>query len=252
MQNSKEYIKKAIIKLNKAVPEYVIIPVVLCVVWNSVVYSGSRVITAGMKHYDMTLPIDNMIPVIPAFTVIYFGCYVSWIIYYIASMRVGRKECARFLTFDLLTRACCAVFYLSVPTYNVRPDITGGDIFSEMLRFLYRIDEANNLFPSIHCIVSWNCFIGIREQKCYKKGFKITAAIIALLVFASTLVTKQHVIVDVVSAVIISELFWWLVNYTSLYKYTYKLMEKLGGFLRERKIYRKIKVFVGETVSGQE
>ena len=168
-------------------------------------YWGTRCINADMKHFDMTLPIDRATPVIPVFVVVYFGCYISWIIYYIASVRVGRYECARFVTFDIITR-------------------TGEDIFSCVLRFLYEIDAPDNLFPSIHCLVSWNCYIGVRNIKEYPASFKNMAAVIAVMVFISTLVTKQHVIADVISAVAISEVCWLVVNKTGVYRFLLNIM----------------------------
>mgnify|MGYP000050260346 FL=1 len=203
---------------------YAIIPLIACFSWNMLVYWGTRRINADMKHFDMTLPIDRATPVIPVFVVVYFGCYISWIIYYIASVRVGRYECARFVTFDIITRTCCAILFIVIPTYNIRPDITGEDIFSCALRFLYKIDAADNLFPSIHCLVSWNCYIGVRNIKEYPVSFKNMAAVIAVMVFISTLVTKQHVIADVISAVAISEVCWLVVNKTGVYRFLLNIM----------------------------
>lgn len=164
-------IKKIFNHINRIISGYAIIPLIACFSWNMLVYWGTRCINADMKHFDMTLPIDRATPVIPVFVVVYFGCYISWIIYYIASVRVGRYECARFVTFDIITRTCCAVLFVVIPTYNIRPDITGEDIFSCVLRFLYEIDAPDNLFPSIHCLVSWNCYIGVRNIKEYPASF---------------------------------------------------------------------------------
>ena len=225
MKNSvRTNIKKIFNHINRIIPVYAIIPLIVCFSWNMLVYWGARCINADMKHFDMTLPIDRATPVIPVFVVVYFGCYISWIIYYIASVRVGRYECARFVTFDIITRTCCAVLFVVIPTYNIRPDITGEDIFSCALRFLYEIDAADNLFPSIHCLVSWNCYIGVRNIKEYPVIFKNMAAVIAVMVFISTLVTKQHVIADVISAVAISEVCWLVVNKTGVYRFLLNIM----------------------------
>lgn len=222
---------------NNILPLYALIPVISCFVWNAIIYWGTRTINGGMKHFDMTLSIDRMTPVIPEFIVIYFGCYISWTVFYIMSVRTGKMECAKFVTFDLITRTICGVIFILLPTYNIRPQIDGSDFFSKALLFLYSIDAADNLFPSIHCLVSWNCFVGIRQQKEYSKGVKVISAIIAVLVFISTLVTKQHVIVDVISAVIISEVVWWVVGRSKVYVPVWKVFESinnavLGRFLK--------------------
>lgn len=55
------------------------------------------------------------------------------------------------------------------------------------------------------------------------------SAIIAVLVFISTLVTKQHVIVDVISAVIISEVVWWVVGRSKVYVPVWKVFESINN-----------------------
>lgn len=217
-------IKKIFNHINRIISGYAIIPLIACFSWNMLVYWGTRCINADMKHFDMTLPIDRATPVIPVFVVVYFGCYISWIIYYIASVRVIISNVTNLAHSYLPTRTCCAVLFVVIPTYNIRPDITGEDIFSCVLRFLYEIDAPDNLFPSIHCLVSWNCYIGVRNIKEYPASFKNMAAVIAVMVFISTLVTKQHVIADVISAVAISEVCWLVVNKTGVYRFLLNIM----------------------------
>ena len=101
-----------------------------------------------------------MTPVVPSFIIIYFGCYISWVIFYIMSVRTDKMQCAKFIAFDLMTRTVCGIIFIILPTCNIRPEIYGDDIFSKALEYLYSIDAADNLFPSIHCLVSWNCFVG--------------------------------------------------------------------------------------------
>ena len=214
--------------LAKLLPAYAILPLISCFVWNSIVYGGSRLINQDMTHYDLTLEIDRATPVIPAFMLIYFGCFVTWAIFYIMCGRVSREYCARFVTFDIITRTICGIIFLILPTYNIRPEIAGTGFFDWLLRFLYEIDAADNLFPSIHCLVSWNCFIGLRNAHIYKTRTVVISAITALLVFASTLFTKQHVIVDIISAVAISEVCWLVTDKVRIYRLVEKIMNKVN------------------------
>lgn len=218
--------KKFRTMLAKVLPAYAILPLISCFVWNSIVYSGSRLVNQDMTHYDLTLGIDRVTPVIPAFMLVYFGCFVTWAIYYIMCGRVSKEYCARFVTFDIITRTICGIIFLILPTYNIRPEVTGTGLFDWLLRFLYDIDAADNLFPSIHCLVSWNCFVGLRNSHYYKKRTVVISAVVALLVFASTLFTKQHVIVDIISAVAISEICWFVTERVHLYRFVANVMNK--------------------------
>lgn len=200
------------------IPTYAILPLLTCVVVNFGVYLGTEWITGDRKHYDLTLAVDQRIPVIPAFTVIYIGCYLFWIVNYLLIARQGKEHCMRFVTADLLSRLVCGVIYLLLPTMNVRPQLSGTDIWTEMLRWVYKLDAPTRLFPSIHCLVSWFCYIGIRGRRCVPKGYRLFSCLFALLVCLSTLVTKQHYLVDVLGGILLAEATYYLAFHTELYR----------------------------------
>ena len=68
------------------------------------------------------------------------------------------------------------------------------------------MDAADNLFPSIHCLVSWLCYIGIRGNK---KSTAVDTYNLLYLRYSSIHIhidyTKQHVIYDVVAGVALVE-----------------------------------------------
>ena len=132
-------------------------------------------------------------------------------------------------TADLYARIICFLFFVFYPTTNVRPELVGNGIFVQGMRFLYQIDEPVNLFPSIHCMASWFCCIGIRGDKKVPVWYKIVSVMIAVLVFISTLVTKQHVIVDVIGGVAVAELTWFVSCRTNGWKIYRNLVRKAGG-----------------------
>ena len=75
--------------------------------------------------------------------------------------RIGKEHLYRFLVGDLLSRVICGIFFVMVPTTLARPEITGTGIWDQMLNLVYTVDPSANLFPSIHCLVSWFCYVGI-------------------------------------------------------------------------------------------
>jgi len=81
----------------------------------------------------------------------------------------------------------------------------GTGIFEKAIIWLYNVDAADNLFPSIHCLSSWLCVIAVRNQERIPKTYKIVSVILAVLVCISTLTTKQHVIVDVFAGILLAE-----------------------------------------------
>ena len=198
MNQKKDYVLRWI-------PKYSIIPLITALVLNTLVYSGTMVLCKGLYHHDFTTAFDRMVPVIPEFTSIYLICYVFWVVNYIMTARISREHMYRFLTADYLSRIVCGISFVFLPTTLVRPEITGTGFWDQALRFVYSIDQSTNLFPSIHCLVSWFCYIGIRHQKKIPVWYQRFSLVFAILVFISTQVTKQHYIIDVFCGIILSE-----------------------------------------------
>ena len=197
-----------------------ILALFLAVVWNQSVYYGARWITGSWKHYDMTASFDSLVPFVPWTIVIYFGCYLFWAVNYFLCALQPAEERDRFFCADLLAKGICLFLFLVIPTTNVRPEIFGETIWDNLVKMLYRIDAADNLFPSIHCLVSWFCWIGVRKRKEIPCIYRYFSLIAAVAVCISTLTTRQHVIYDVVGGILIAEGCYFL-----------------SGFLRVRRLY---------------
>ena len=189
----------------KIVPQYMWVPLLLTVSCNALAYYGTRLVTANMVHYNLSNRLDDQIPLIPWTVVIYFGCYVLWIVNYILGCRQERKTAFRFISADFLAKIICMICFVIFPTTNVRPIISGNTIWDVGMRLLYRMDAADNLFPSIHCLTSWFCYIAVRENDKIPLWYRRFSAFAAVLVFVSTLTTKQHVLIDVVAGVALAE-----------------------------------------------
>ena len=217
--------------LTRILPAYGVFPVIFSFVFNCLVYSGSRMIAGGWYHHNIETGVDRSIPFVPEFLVIYFGCYVFWAVNYILIARQDRRSVYQFFTGDFISRCVCLVSFLAFPTTNTRPVITGGGLWNQAA--LCSIDAADNLFPSIHCLVSWFCYLGIRGRKEIPRWYQSVSMVIAILVFASTLLTKQHVIVDVAGGILLAEFCFFIGRKTDLYR----IYERFGSRI-EQKIRR--------------
>ena len=194
------------------------IQLIVALLWHELVYLGARWIAGGWVHYDLTTALDRKIPLVPWTIVIYFGCYLFWAAnYYLCSAQDGQERNRFFLT-DLLAKAVCFVLFLVLPTTNIRPEITGNGIFEYLMRFLYSVDAADNLFPSLHCLTSWLCWIGVRKRRDIHGWYRWASFVIAILVCISTLTTYQHVIADVIAGVLIAEASYWIAGRNGMRK----------------------------------
>ena len=188
------------------IPRYARRPLVLMLLYNCCVYWLTRSLTAGAVHHDLTVGLDRAIPFAPPFIIIYILAYVQWVAGYIVIARDSPERCFRVISGEMLTKTACLLFFLFLPTVMTRPEVTGTNIFSRITGLIYALDSPDNLFPSIHCVESWICFRGILGAKTAGRWYKLSMLVFSLLVFASTLLVKQHVFVDVISGVALAEL----------------------------------------------
>ena len=93
-----------------------------------------------------------------------------------------------------------------MPTTMERAVIEGNDVFSGMVALIYSIDAPVNLFPSIHCLESWFCFRGSLNRRYFSRTWTIAMGVMTVLVFLSTVLIKQHLVVDMIGAVAVAEI----------------------------------------------
>ena len=202
--------------INPLIPVDRFLPLIFGFVLNNLIYF----VTSRIQYprlYDLTLPLDDKIPFVPEFILIYFGCYLFWAANYILIARQNREHAFRFFVADVMSRLVCMVFFLLLPSTVARPEVADNGICSQLVRLLYTIDPSLNLFPSIHCLVSWFCYIGIRGRKNIPLWYRIFSCIVAVGVFISTVTLKQHVIVDIISGVLLAELTYAVSKHTNFY-----------------------------------
>lgn len=193
-------------RLSTLIPKYARLPLLAALILNCSAYWLTRPLTGGAAHYDISVSLDARIPFVPPFIVIYVLAYVQWVVGYIIIARDSEELCYRVLSGEMISKLICCAFFLALPTSMVRPEVTGTDIFSRLTRLIYSLDTPDNLFPSIHCVESWLCFRGAIRAKKVGKAYKAANLIFTLLVFASVVLVKQHLVVDIISGLLVAEL----------------------------------------------
>lgn len=194
--------------VQRLVPKYAWLPLTVWFVLNCTVFFGARLINRNAVYHDFTLPIDRQFPMVPAFIVIYVGAYVTWFLGFMIICRGKESNCEPVFG-EIIAKVICFIIFITVPTWMPKPPVEGSDIFSWLCRFIFALDEPNTLFPSIHCLQNWVVWRGMLGRKDISNGVKTFFFVYALLVFASTLLLKQHVIVDIPAAIVVGEIGLW-------------------------------------------
>lgn len=216
------------------IPKIMWLPLFLSLICNSIAYYGSRLLTMDRVHYNLSNRFDEQIPFVPWTVAIYLGCYVFWIVNYVIGCRQQKEKAFRFISADFFAKLVCMLCFLIFPTTNTRPIIEGASLWDEWIRLLYRMDAADNLFPSIHCLTSAFCFIAVRENGRVPKWYRGVSFLIAASVCISTLTTKQHVMIDVIAGVMLAEGSYLFVKKSGFSKWYEEVIAKVSIRMTER------------------
>lgn len=180
-----------------------------------VIYQSILYLIAKLSPFNITLigsNLDNKIPFIDEF--IYF--YISWyLMIFIVPYIIYKNDKNIFKKYAITVFTCNTFIffiYFLYPTTINRPNIIVKDITSFITYVIYKLDDPIlNCFPSMHCLISFiYIYVFLFEDKLSK--YKMPIIIWSLLIILSTLFVKQHVLLDVFGAFIISLVIYLIVN----------------------------------------
>ena len=210
---------------------YTICALLFAFLCNQLSFQGGRLLAFWRYHYDFTLPLDLQVPFLPWTIVIYFGAFVFWAVSLFFCSLQEREESDRLFSADLLSKIVSFLFFVILPTTNVRPVVAGSGFFDYGMRFLYWIDRADNLFPSIHCSMSWLCWVWMRGKKHIPLGWRTFSMLFAIAVCISTLTTRQHVLIDAAGGIVLAEACYAVAGNVRVRGVYTRFMDKLLGTL---------------------
>lgn len=158
----------------------------------------NRVAKDGLQ---LMLPIDQFIPLYPPAIVPYLLGNILFIAFPIwAAIYAKPIEFESYTISILLVTAISYIIFLVFPTFVVRPDITSQDIFSKTIVTLYRVDRAYNAAPSGHTFYALLSFLYLER---WRPMYKLVWLVFAVLIIVSTLLTKQHYVLDLISGLVL-------------------------------------------------
>ncbi len=207
----------------KRIPKYVWICFISLFALDFLTYYLTQTLTQNRTLYDLTINFfDNKVPFLSSFVIFYIIAYPFWVITPFIISKLDKKDYLDWSISVFIIFIIVFCIYLIIPTTIVRPVVDNTNIFNRLVNIIYLSDSPErptNLFPSIHCFLSWMCYIGVRNNKKFSKTIRISFLSLAVLICLSTQFIKQHYIVDLVSAIFLCELVFVIVKKTNISKY---------------------------------
>jgi membrane-associated phospholipid phosphatase len=165
----------------------------------------NRLVNGG---WALSLPVDKHIPLYPPALIPYvlgtflFVAFPVW-----ASFYSAKYEFEAYIISFLAATIFSYIIYLALPTFVIRPEVHSQDFFSRVIVLLYQNDYPHNAAPSGHTFYTVISFLYLRF---WKPEVQWVALIIALLIIASTLLTRQHYVLDMISGLILGLFAYWI------------------------------------------
>ncbi|MBQ8306845.1 MAG: phosphatase PAP2 family protein [Blautia sp.] len=158
----------------------------------------------GVRYYHVVhTALDDRIPFCEVFIIPYllwFPYMIAAILYFVF-LNDDKKEYYR-LTWSLIMGMSLflVISWLYPNIQHLRPTVFPREnVFTDMVRALYRTDTPTNILPSIHVFNSLAIHMAISSCQRLRKHRFVQAAslVLTILIVMSTMFLKQHSVVDV-------------------------------------------------------
>jgi len=180
--------------------------------WLVIYFYVNRLQVAPDRRLDLGTSLDQRIPYIPLFALVYFSTYIFVIqpFFILSNTRQFYWMAASFAAISLISSLIHAV----VPSRIERVEqVTLGGMTGWMLDLFQKTCKPYGNFPSMH--VGLSVPVVAANFLVYGSSAGFLALAWALLIAISTLYTKQHYILDVVAGFagglfIFAAMFWFM------------------------------------------
>ena len=191
--------------LKELLQPYIWICLSLLIAFQLLAFYGTRPALPFLTARSLRLPLDDMIPFIPEWVIVYCLAYVSWLVSALVILAQGKAHAFRFTGAFIIAMFLSAAVFLIWPLRIARPQIVGDGFLRDLLRMIYRADEPVNLCPSLHVLVSYFCWRGLWGCPRLPRVLSAINLIFLVLVCLSILFVKQHYSIDIAGGILIGE-----------------------------------------------
>jgi len=163
--------------------------------------------------------IDDMIPFCEFFVIPYYFWFIFLIGMLFYTLFFDTECFKKYMLYIIYTYTVAIIVYLVYPNaQQLRPvNFERDNVFTRIVSFLYDFDTNTNVCPSIHVLGSLAVMFASFHTKRFKAiGWRIFFIICTVLISVSTVFLKQHSIIDVIFALPIGFVSYYLSFKTKL------------------------------------
>ncbi|MGZ9583371.1 phosphatase PAP2 family protein [Paenibacillus marinisediminis] len=170
------------------------------------------ILNQGSPHVTQLITAwDHFIPFVPSFIIPYLIWYPYIFLMLVVFFRKDRSVYYRSLTLTCIGLVICFLIYSIFQTMMLRPEIGSDGMLNWLVRFVYSTDAPYNCFPSIHVLTSHIVLKAAYQCKLSRRATTATF-ITSWMIILSTLFVKQHVLMDAVGGILLSEMLYYVIG----------------------------------------
>jgi hypothetical protein len=159
--------------------------------------------------------LDDKIPFCEFFLIPYLFWFVYLAGMHLYTLLWDRDAFVLMMRFIIVTYSIAILAYFLFPSeQNLRPAVFArSNAFTSFVTAFYRFDTNTNVCPSIHVIGSVAVlFAAWHIRRFSTPGWRIFFAVSCILICASTVFLKQHSILDVLAALPVCAVGWFVAS----------------------------------------
>ncbi|QMV40866.1 phosphatase PAP2 family protein [Cohnella cholangitidis] len=180
----------------------------------------------GGNVLSLVTEVDRSTPFISEFAAPYMLWYPFLFLVFFLVLRQDKIKYYRLLLALCIGLLLSNLVYLFFQTTVPRPEVESTGFFNHLVAIVYANDEPYNCFPSIHVLSSTLMIFGLQSLRW---RWRIPLAAFAMLIIASTLFIKQHVIADLLAGMLLAKFAFWLAG-----KMLPVVLRRTAAFRRKR------------------
>jgi membrane-associated phospholipid phosphatase len=160
------------------------------------------------RHYSTKLNCDDFIPFVPGFAFLYFSAYILGNTGYLL-LQADQNFSRIFIGYLILFGLGIASYILLPCRVERREELVVTNVSTYLLSAFQRRSKPFNSFPSMH--VSYCLFSALAVIYFGSMVLGLVLLIWVVLVAISTLLTKQHHLLDVIAGAVLAVFTFWLI-----------------------------------------
>ena len=165
----------------------------------------------GQKWHEIHCFLDDLIPFNEYFIIPYYSWHVLSIIVIFYTLRYEEDNYRKLMKFFIICATITFTIYLIFPSsLNLRPQtFTRENLMTAIVKNMYTMDTPTNVMPSMHIIGSLGLLFTSWNTRGKDSPLKKALMLIAVIfICSSTVILKQHSVIDVIAAIPVSLIGW--------------------------------------------